>query len=145
MKALPSLCVDADPDPNLYFDADPDHYPDRHSNDADPNVDPTPSFTHVGNEYFCSCFGHSISSIQCFTFFVNIKDVTTSIILDSILIFLDKSTVYQLYHMLGINTDSDRHALYTDPNPDPAKRCGSDLILIHNTATYYVFPILKVQ
>jgi hypothetical protein len=51
MKALPSLCVDADPDPNLYFDADPDHDPDRHSNDADPNVDPTPSFTHVGNEY----------------------------------------------------------------------------------------------
>ncbi len=37
--------VDADPDPNFHFDADPvwDTYPDWLQNDADP----TPSFAHV--------------------------------------------------------------------------------------------------
>ncbi len=29
--------------------------------------------------------------------------------------------------MLGIDIDPDRHALNADPDPDPAKRCGSDV------------------
>ncbi len=37
---------DADPDPNFHVDADPD--PEWHLNHADLRVDPTPSFTHVG-------------------------------------------------------------------------------------------------
>ncbi len=37
-------------DPNFYFDADqdPDPYPDRHLNDAEPHADPIPSLTYVG-------------------------------------------------------------------------------------------------
>ncbi len=40
--------------------------------------------------------------------------------------FLKKSLVYQLYHLLGI---------YTDPDPDQAKRCRFDPIRIHNATT----------
>jgi hypothetical protein len=58
-----SFCVDADSDPNFYFDADSDQNfyfdansdlnfyfdansdLDWHQNDADPQADPTPSFT----------------------------------------------------------------------------------------------------
>jgi hypothetical protein len=37
-------CVDADPEPNFYFDADP--IPDQHwhQNDADPHAYPGPKF-----------------------------------------------------------------------------------------------------
>ncbi len=38
--------VDADPDPNFQFDANPDT--DRHQNDACPHVDLTLSLTHGG-------------------------------------------------------------------------------------------------
>jgi hypothetical protein len=31
------------------------------------------------------------------------------------------SMVYELYHLLGIYTDPDRHALDTEPDPDSTK------------------------
>jgi hypothetical protein len=40
------------PDPTFHFDADPapdsDQDPDWHQNNADPHVNPTPSFAHAG-------------------------------------------------------------------------------------------------
>ncbi len=36
--------------------------------------------------------------------------------------------------VLKIDSDPDRHALDADPYLDPAERCGSDPIRIHNTA-----------
>ncbi len=44
--------IAADPDPNFHADADPDPDPDQ--NDADPHVDPLPTFTHVGKSDFSS-------------------------------------------------------------------------------------------
>jgi hypothetical protein len=43
------LDADPDPDPNFNFDADsePDQY--WYQNVGDPYVDPTPSFSHIGN------------------------------------------------------------------------------------------------
>jgi hypothetical protein len=47
-------CFDADldPDPNFQYDADPDPNPDRHQNNADAHVDPTPSFLMLENQKF---------------------------------------------------------------------------------------------
>jgi hypothetical protein len=54
--------------------------------------------------------------------------------------FLEKSLLYLLFHELGTDSDLDRpnpdwHALDADPDPEPAKCCGSDpiRILSHNT------------
>jgi hypothetical protein len=86
IQAPLSLRVDTDPDPNFHFDADPDQDPDRHSNDADPHVDTT-QVLHMLEYQFFFTFSHSISSLQCITFLINVKDVTISIILYSILKF----------------------------------------------------------
>ncbi len=63
------------------FDADPDpeQEPDWHQNDADPNADPTQSFTYVGkwgkNFYF-------IRSLLSFSYLIKIKCVMNLSILD---------------------------------------------------------------
>ncbi len=92
---------DADPDPNFHVDAD--------QNDAGSHAGPTPGFTHVRkSEYFLNFY---LYSQHC-----QFKN------------FLEKSEVYQLFHLLEIETDSgrpdpDRHALDANPvlDPDPAK------------------------
>jgi hypothetical protein len=53
--------------------------------------------------------------------------------------FLEKRIVSQLFHLLVIDTHSDRpdpdqHALDADPNPDPGKMMWYDPIRIYNTA-----------
>jgi hypothetical protein len=49
-----------------------------------------------------------------------------------------KFLVYQLFHMPGIDNDTDRpdpdrHALDVDIDPDPEKLCESEPIQINNT------------
>jgi hypothetical protein len=57
--------ADPDPNPNFHFDADPDPYPDWYQNDADPQTDPTPNFTHGNREH---TFVHSNVNLECFSF-----------------------------------------------------------------------------
>ncbi len=64
-------------------------------------------------------FIHSNASLHCFPFLITGISVKIGSILDSILIFFGKK---EKIHVLGIETDLD-----------PAKRCGSDPIRIHNT------------
>ncbi len=52
---------DAYPDPSFHFDAEPD-----------PDLDPTPSLTHVGNFY---TYIYSSASLPCFIFHVGIIGV----------------------------------------------------------------------
>jgi hypothetical protein len=51
-------------------------------------------------------------------------------------IFWENVILSPLFHLLGIDTDPDRHALYAAPDQKPAKLCGSDpirfRIRIHN-------------
>jgi hypothetical protein len=68
----------ADPDPIFHFDA--------HS---DPDMDPFPRFTPVGNSDFCLCLIHSSASLYCFIFLGSIKDVTIFNIFDNILKFTE--------------------------------------------------------
>jgi hypothetical protein len=126
---------------------------DRHRNDADSDPDRHQSHTlrilapalHVLEilDLFFT-FSHSIASLQCFIFLINVKQMCHNFQyfgVDCTLKFSGKSLVYQLFHLNGIDTDPDlpnpdRLALDGDPDPDPAKLCGSDpfWIHIHNTA-----------
>jgi hypothetical protein len=109
-----------DADPDFHVDADPDPDPDWHQNNADPKF---PSFTHVLTllvpvlPLYRTMFylSHQCQSNVSYVF----------IILDNVLNFLEKSSVYQLFHLLGIDTDPDRphpdcHVLDADSHPDPA-------------------------
>jgi hypothetical protein len=68
--------------------------------------------------------------LQNNSFHMSGKCVMILSILDSILKFSWKS---KKIHVLGIDIDwldPDRHALDTNPDPDPSKLCGSDPIRI---------------
>jgi hypothetical protein len=65
--------LDADPDPKFHVDADPDPNLDWHQNNADPHVDLSPSFTHVGKSEYFFTFIHSIARLQCFSFLISVK------------------------------------------------------------------------
>jgi hypothetical protein len=51
---------------------------------------------------------HSISSLQCFILLISVKDAIIFGFMNSLLKLSRKSTVYQLYNLLGIDTDPDR-------------------------------------
>ncbi len=75
------------------------------------------------SEYFF-IFSHSIVSLQCFIFIFSVKcTIIFSVFFTHYWNFLEKSQVYQLFNLLGLDTDPDRHSL--DADPDPAKWCGS--------------------
>ncbi len=91
----------------------------RPGSGPDPHAYPTTSFKHV-------------ASLQCFIFLISVKGVIIfSYFWTAYWNFLEKSIVYQLYHLLGNDIDPDRPAL--DADPDLTKWCGSDRIRIHNT------------
>jgi hypothetical protein len=91
-------------------DANPD--PDWHQ-DADPHVDPTPSFTHVGKS---ECFKNFLSLNCRFTmFYLSHQSQMVhnfQYFAHKIEIFL-KKFFYQLFHLFGTDTVPDR------PDPDP--------------------------
>jgi hypothetical protein len=64
-------------------------------------------------------FSRNIAILRCFIFLISAKGVIILTILDSVLKFLEKSIVYQLFHLLGIDNEPDRYVL--DADPDPAK------------------------
>ncbi len=112
--------MDADPgvNTNINFDAIPDPDPDLHQNDAIPHADPTPSFTHIEKSIFLLL----VTALPVHS--VYISHQCQRCILKSMLKFFGKIRVYQLYHLHGMDTDSDwqhpdRHGL--DADPDPAK------------------------
>ncbi len=74
-------------------------------------------------------FIHINASLQCFSFLIRGIGVIMLSILDSILKFAIK--VKNTY------ANPDWHGLDADPNPDPAKCCGSVRIRIHNTASWH--------
>ncbi len=85
------------------------------------------------SEYFF-IFSHSIASLQFFIFIFSVKcTLIFSVFFTHYWNFLEKSQVYQLLNLLGLDTNPDRHSL--DADPDPAKWCGSNpiRIRIHNT------------
>jgi hypothetical protein len=98
-----------------HFGADPDTDPVRHQTDADPH---STQVLHFLENRKNINFNHSNAS---FPFPISGKSVVIFSILDSIEILWKK--VKKMY-VLRIDTD-----------PDPAKRCGSDLIWIHKTST----------
>jgi hypothetical protein len=71
--------ADPDPDPNFHVDADPDPNLDWHQNNADPRVDLSPSFTHVGKSeyffYFYTQHCHFVR-LQCFIFLISVNCAT---------------------------------------------------------------------
>ncbi len=99
-----------DPDQNFHVDADQDPGPDPdwHQNDADPQADATPSFTHVG-QFFCA-FSLSFASLQSFYLSHQCQRCRNLKYLESVFKFFGKSRVHQIFHMPCIDT-----------NPDPAK------------------------
>ncbi len=98
-------------------------YADPDQNVKDPHADPTKSFTlHIMKN---RNFRHSITSLQ-YLFFSSVPDLSWfSVIFTAYWKKSEKSMFFQLYHWLGIDTDSD---------PDAAKWCGSDQNRIHTTA-----------
>jgi hypothetical protein len=99
--------ADPDPDPNFHVDASqgPDPDPDWHQNYAVPHADPTPSFTHVGNLFFFT-FSYIIATLLCFIFHISVKCVKCfQYFGQHIEIFWKKCLIYQLFRLLGIDTD----------------------------------------
>ncbi len=92
---------DADPDPNFHVDANMD--PEWHLNLADLRVDPTPSFTHVGQLEFLKLLVTALPVYKCFIVLFGSKCVIISRIFDSIWKFSEKRLVYQLFPLFGIN------------------------------------------
>jgi hypothetical protein len=57
------------------YDPDPDPNPERRQNDADPHVDPTVSFTHVGkSEFFLLTFTAVSVHTCCLILLLNVLD-----------------------------------------------------------------------
>ncbi len=86
------------------------------------------TFWKIGTK-LCYFYSHQWQ-IQNISFHMSGKCVMILSILDSILKFSWKS---KKIHVLGIDInwlDQDRHALDTNPDPDPSKLCGSDPIRI---------------
>jgi hypothetical protein len=107
-----------------HVDAETDPDPDRHQNNADPHADPTPKFYtwwKIRFLYFWSqhChfrmfyLSHQCRRVVCFKVLKYWN-------------FLEKSLLFQLFHLLRLDTDPDQldsnqHALYGDPEPDLAQ------------------------
>ncbi len=83
----------------------------------------TPSLTHMGRIWIFSPFNHSIATLQCFIILISVKCVLIFCTLDTgqhIEIFWKTVLLYQLFHMLRIDTDPDPSKLMrTRPDPDP--------------------------
>ncbi len=88
-------------------------------------------FTLIGKSNFYT-FSHCYADLQCFIFLVSVNCVINLKNFWQHIEILWKKVNFLLP---GIDTDPDRHALDVDPDPDPAKWCGSDpiRIRIHNT------------
>jgi hypothetical protein len=109
---------DADTDPNFHVDADPD--PDQHQNDADHHANPTQSFTNTENkEKIKITLYYSFASLQCLIFLISVKGVMIFSIFDSILKFSEKSKVYQLFDLSGIDLSGSDKMMRIRPHPDP--------------------------
>ncbi len=103
---------DVDPDPTLYFDADPD---------SDPG--PTSSYTvhKLENQKFWFIFIYNISNLHCFIFLISVisgRPVTS--------VFC--TALWNFDFLVEMNSDPDRQAL--DADLDPAKWCRSNRIHI---------------
>jgi hypothetical protein len=77
-----------------FFDADPDPDLTFHFN-ANPDLDPTPNFTHVGkSEIFQTFIRSNVRLLDCFIFLVSATDdIFSTIFVQEIAIFWKKSTL----------------------------------------------------
>jgi|LakMenEpi03Aug12_release.lakeMendotaPanAssembly.Ray.scaffolds.fasta_scaffold352639_2 hypothetical protein len=86
--------LDADPDPDFHYNADPYPDPDWHQNAVDRHADPSPSFTHVKNRGKTYCY---------FPFLISGKGV--------ILKLLEKSQKYMCLELKPIRISRIRQTM----------------------------------
>jgi hypothetical protein len=77
---------------------------------------PAPNFTHVEKPEYFFYFYSQHCQIAMFIYLISVKCTIILSIFDTILTSSGKSYVYQLFNLLGLDTDPDLHALDADPD-----------------------------